>query len=169
MTRLSPAREDCGKVEPRVHERRVSARIHLADRRCLVGQLCSDPYNSDGRAASIIDRLNDAGETFLPLARKNEQYLLHKSNIVSVELGHAVIDIPLEDGLRELRINASLLTGSGYHGALYAHVPAGSRLLDYLNELAQAFIPIWTKHGVVLVNVDYIVSVVEDLAEDGGV
>lgn len=146
----------------RVAKRRVPVRVQLADQATHDGYLYADLYRLDGAAASVVDRLNDPLEDYLPLATGDEHLLLGKAAIVTVRVGIDQILIPTVEGAKALGVRIQLANRTGVEGTIHAILaPARSRALDYLNETAHRFIPLVSGNTATLVNRRYIVGMTE--------
>lgn len=143
-------------------KRRVAARVRLIDGRTLDGALYADVQRLDGTRASVVDRLHDAFERYIPLATEGRHVLLQKSAVVTVHLPGDEVEPPAADGVREFRVALGLAAGEPVRGRLFALLPpAQSRALDFLNRTAQPFVELASGDELVLVNTEHVVTVTE--------
>ena len=147
-----------------VPRREASARILLDDGRTLDGKVYLAVTGHDGRPETVWERLNDAGEEFVPVACGPDRFLLNKSGIITVTVSDeddAVHD-DTYDGARETPVRVSLAGGISLIGRLHIAMPQErSRVLDYLNA-APRFLPLHSPEGITLVHRRFIVSVRSD-------
>jgi hypothetical protein len=147
-----------------VPRREAGARILLDDGRTLEGQLFLATAGPDGRPETVWERLNDAGEEFVPMACGDDRFLLNKSGILTVTVPHGE-DALHEDegnGAKETPVRVSLAGGLSLLGRLHIAMPVErSRVLDYLNA-APRFLPLHSSEGITLVHRRFIVSVRSD-------
>jgi len=144
-----------------VAKRRVPVRIRTAEDLVLEGDLYADVQRLDGSKATIVDRLGDANEAYLPIASKKAHILLPKAAIVSILLPDGEVAAPCE-GAREHKVRFYLSKGPVVSGTIHTLLPpAQSRLLDYLNRSGDPFFAIRTDGGVVLVNRTFVARVEE--------
>lgn len=145
----------------RVPSRTIEGLVALEDGRELQGRLYVPVSGPDGRPARVLDRLNDDGERFIPLAvDAGRGLLVHKRWIRTVRLSEAEEAAPDdgEDGL-EVTVRVTLNGGQLLRGTFrYTMPPDHSRLMDFLND-APRFLPLLLPGEVVLINRDYIVCV----------
>ena len=147
-----------------VPRREAPARILLDDGRVLEGQLYLAVAGHDGRPETVGERLNDAGEEFLPMACGPDRFLLNKSGIITVTVPdeHDAVHEDEGNGARETAVRVSLAGGLSLIGRLHIAMPVErSRVLDYLNA-APRFLPLHAPGGVTLVHRRFIVSVRSD-------
>lgn len=147
-----------------VPRREAPARILLDDGRVLEGQLYLAVAGHDGRPETVGERLNDAGEEFLPMACGPDRFLLNKSGIITVTVpdGHDAVREDEGNGARETAVRVSLAGGISLIGRLHIAMPVErSRVLDYLNA-APRFLPLHSPAGITLVHRRFIVSVRSD-------
>ena len=146
-----------------VPQRRVAAIVHLADEEELEGVFYVAAIGPDGAPGRLVDLLNDATERFMPFSSSEETVLIHKSRIVSIELGTGdrEHESPESEFGHRLRIEVHLTSKGLVTGWLSYVMPLDSeRLRDYLNT-ARHFIPLYVGNELLLVNPRYIVSVRE--------
>lgn len=150
-----------------IPKRRVAVEVQLSDGETLIGQFYHDVQRADGTPGSLIDRLLDTREQYIPLATDNRHVLLNKSRIVTVQLrDHESQRAPRAAGARSLSVQIRLSTGSTVEGSIYALLPAArSRTLDYLNGSAGSFFPL---HGerIVLINNRHVMRVSETIRHE---
>ncbi|HEX6850927.1 MAG TPA: hypothetical protein VF139_05930, partial [Candidatus Polarisedimenticolaceae bacterium] len=156
----TPAPE--AKARPVVQRRRVPAVVHLTDATTIEGDLYAAVGEASPGGEPILERLNDPAERYLPLARGDRHFLLHKRNIRRVEL--ARVENPLEfgksDAVRSFRVEIALDSGESVRGLLESHERAAHhRTLDHLNDSAAGFLRLVKGAAVVYVNHDHVVSV----------
>jgi hypothetical protein len=150
----------------RVPQREFPVRITLVNGETLDGVLFAPATGPDGAPGRLVDRLNDAEEHFLPLARSGQAGLLQKGSVVAVHLDPVLGAAELHDGehAREVRIRVILETNLELEGDVnYTMPPEKGRILDYLNA-APRFVPLLTGEGTTLFNRERVVRV-EALAE----
>jgi len=144
-----------------VAKRRVPVRVRTSEDLVLEGDLYADVQRLDGSRATIVDRLGDANEAYLPIASKKAHILLPKASIVSILLPEGEVAPPCE-GAREHKVRFHLSKGPAVSGTIHTLLPpAQSRLLDYLNRSGDPFFTICTDGGAVLVNRTFVARVEE--------
>jgi hypothetical protein len=144
----------------RIPRRVVPVRLLLDDGRRLHGDLFVATVDGSD-FESLVRRLNDPEEDFVPLAVGDDRFLLQKAGIVSVEIDQAA---PTEEqpGVRFVTARLTLMGGTALLGRLRVEMPPErSRVLDYLNA-GPRFIPLWSPSGIILVQRRAIVSVRAD-------
>ena len=145
-----------------VAKRRVTVQVTLADRSMLDGALYAEPERLDGTRASLLDRLGDVRERFLPLAASDRHVLLHKDRILRIVLPAGELEPPRAAGARELGCELKLSDGAIVSGRFVAILSPAARMLDYLNGISAEFVPLYHPSGeVTLVHVRSIVAVTE--------
>ena len=147
-----------------VPRREAEASILLDDGRTLEGQLFLATTGPDGRPETIWERLNDAGEEFVPMACGRDRFLLNKSGILTVTVPREEDALHEDDGngAKEVAVRLTLTGGISLLGRLHIAMPVErSRVLDYLNA-APRFLPLHPPHGITLVHRRFIVSVRSD-------
>lgn len=70
----------------RVAKRRVDVHIRLADQRIIAGGFYTAGERLDGERGTVLDRLCDPREKYLPLAVDHSHVMLSKAQIVTVQL-----------------------------------------------------------------------------------
>jgi hypothetical protein len=144
----------------RIPRRAVSVRLLLDDGRRLEGGLYVAAGEGDDYE-SVLGRLNDPEEDFVPLAVGDDRVLLQKAGIVTAEIVE-LTTTPEPVGIRVVAARLSLMGGTALLGRLRVEMPPErARVLDYLNAAAR-FVPLWSDRGVVLVQRRAIVSVRAD-------
>ena len=113
--------------------------------------------------ANLVDRLDDRLEEYLPLAVNHAHLLLSKSNTVAIQLPLAEVAPPTVRGTRGFPVRFFLANGLQLEGVIYAVLPAAhSRVLDYLNRVAQRFVVLFGHSHATAINRRYVVGVVHD-------
>lgn len=151
----------------RVPKRRVPVQILLADTTTLEGAFYADVQRIDGTQATLLDRLRDPTEDYIPLATNDRHVLVRKSMIVTIGVANDELPRPRATGIGEFGVTMTLKGGSALMGSLFvvmAH--AHARALDYLNRTNEMFIPLYGESSSVLVNSEHVVTVTEHLAGD---
>lgn len=144
----------------RIPRRAVSVRLLLDDGRRLEGGLYVAAGDGDDYE-SVLGRLNDPEEDFVPLAVGDDRFLLQKAGIVTAELLNFP-EPPDPVGARVVAARFSLMGGTALLGHLHVEMPPErARVIDYLNA-APRFVPLWSDRGVMLVQRRAIVSVRAD-------
>jgi hypothetical protein len=142
------------KVETRVW-------ILLDDGRTLEGCLFTAAIGPGGGPETVLDRLNDRSEDFLPLAADGDRFLINKSGIISVQVpgGEGVIGAEEAEAAREVPVRISLIGGMSLLGRFVITMPAErARVLDYLNA-APRFVPLLGEGMTTLVQKRFVVTV----------
>ncbi len=146
----------------RVVKRVVPVRIRLADDSLREGHLYGDVQRLDGGPATILDRLDDPCEAFLPLATGGTHVLVSKSRAMTVEIRPGEITAPATQGATTLQVEILLSNGEILNGRIHAVLPPAScRALDFLNRLSSKFLCLFRDDEAVLVNREYVVAVTE--------
>ena len=144
----------------RVPKVETNVRILLDDGRTIEGSLFTATIGPNGGPESVLDRLLDSSEEFLPLATGDDRLLLNKGGIILAEAPiDAVGEDLLEDGAKEVLVRMTLSGGTSLLGRLAIRMPAGrARVLDYLNA-APRFVPLLGDRRVSLIHKRFIVTV----------
>ena len=146
----------------RVAKRRVSVQVQLSNGLRHEGHLYVDQYCRNGNPATVIDRLNDPLEDYLPLATEDTHILINKDALVTVELDADEVNMPDVEGTSRLRMHLLLSNGVTVAGEIHAVLsPAHSRVLDYLNSTSDRYIALNADGGSILVNRKRILSATE--------
>lgn len=135
-------------------------RILLDDGRSIDGDIFTAALGRDGEPESVLERLLDPEEEFIPLACGDDWLLLNKSGIILVEAPpDAAGREPDEDGAKRVPVRLSLAGGTSLVGRLAVRMPPGrARVVDYLNA-SPRFVPILGDNRVKLVQKGFIVTV----------
>ncbi len=141
------------KVETRV-------RILLDDGRTLDGSIFTSVTGPLGGPETILERLVDPAEEFLPLACGEDRLLLNKTGIILVQCpADAVGPAAGAQGAKEVPVRVSLAGGTSLLGRLSIRMPPErARVLDYLNS-APRFVPLLGDRDVTLIQKHFIVTV----------
>jgi hypothetical protein len=144
----------------RVPKVETSVRILLDDGRTIEGTIFTATLGPGGGPETVLDRLLDATEEFLPIAVGDERLLLNKGGIILAEAPlDAVGGELLEEGAKEVLVRITLAGGTSLLGRLAIRMPAGrTRVLDYLNA-APRFLPLLGDRRASLVHKRFIVTV----------
>lgn len=146
-----------------VPQRKVAARLHLADGQDLEGLFFVPATGPDGAPGRLLDQLNRQAERFLPFAVDDATVLVHKERIVSIELGPAdqQHEAPVSEFGHRRRIGVSLVARGAVAGWLHYVMPLDQeRLRDYLNTVT-GFLALHAGDKLVLINPHFIASVSE--------
>ena len=144
-----------------VPTREVPARVLLDDGRLLECGIYAAAAGPSGHAESLLDRLNNADEEFVPVSSDNDSFLLNKSGVVTVELLEPRREFDLLDleAGREMPVRLSLTGGLSLLGWFQVSMPPGrSRVMDFLNA-APRFVVLLGEDKLTLIQRNYIVSV----------
>ena len=137
----------------------VSVRLLLQDGNEFNGSLFSSSIRAGGRPGSILDRLNDSSEKFVPFAFAAQSSLVNKSRIVWIELATSDEQQPESDVATQCRVTLTLTNGLLVEGWVrYELPPERQRLLDFLNS-AGDFVAIFDDQHTTLVNLASVVRV----------
>jgi hypothetical protein len=141
------------KVETRV-------RILLDDGRTLDGSVFTSVTGPRGGPETILDRLTDDSEEFVPLACGEDRLLLNKTGIILLQCPHdALGPADYVQGSKEVPVRISLAGGTSLVGRLAIRMPPErARVLDYLNS-SPRFLPLLGEQQVTLVQKHFIVTV----------
>jgi len=144
----------------RVPKNETRVRILLDDGRTLDGSIFTSLTGPLGGPETILDRLTDASEEFLPLACGDDRLLLNKTGIILVQCpAEAVGSAAGEQGAKEVPVRVSLAGGTSLLGRLSIRMPPErARVLDYLNS-APRFVPLLGEREVTLIQKHFIVTV----------
>jgi hypothetical protein len=143
----------------RVPLQEVSARLLLQDGNEFDGSLFNSSIGAGGRPGSLVDRLNDRSEKFVPFAYAAQSSLVNKSRIVWIELATSDEAQPENDGAIQCRVTLTLTNGLLVEGWVrYELPPERQRLLDYLNS-AGDFVAVFDDQHTTLVNLAAVVRV----------
>jgi len=144
-----------------VVKRRVPVRIRTAEDVVLEGDLYADIQRLDGSQATIVDRLCDTTEAYLPIALSDTHVLLPKATIISALLPEGEVPGPCDGALGHV-VRFHLAKGPAISGTIHTlQPPAHARLLDYLNGSVNPFLLIRTDAGDMLVNRAFVARVEE--------
>jgi hypothetical protein len=145
----------------RVPVRQVDVRAVLDDGRQIEGAMFTALATPSSGSETVLDRLNESGQEFIPIARGRDRFLLNKAGIVFVELPveAAELDRDGSNAAKKRTVRLSLAGGLALLGQFLIVMPAErSRVLDYLNA-APRFLPLLGDGKVALVHKAFIVSV----------
>ncbi len=144
----------------RVPKNETRVRILLDDGRSLDGSIYTSLAGPLGGPETILDRLTDPAEEFLPLACGEDRLLLNKTGIILVQCpAEAIGGAAGEQGAKEVPVRVSLAGGMGLVGRLSIRMPPErARVLDYLNA-APRFVPLLGERDVTLIQKHFIVTV----------
>jgi len=132
----------------------------LDDGRTLECEIYTATSGTGGGPQSVLERLNDGGEEFIPVALGEDRYLLNKSGIVSVEIDGSEDSGEVDaDAGRHVPVRLSLTGGMSMLGRFHIVMPPQqSRVIDYLNQ-APRFTALLGENKVTFVQRSYIVTV----------
>jgi hypothetical protein len=138
----------------------TQVRILLDDGRTLDGSIFTSVTGPRGGPETVLDRLTDASEEFLPLACGDDRLLLNKTGIILVQCPPDALGPDADErGAKEVPVRVSLAGGTSVLGRLAIRMPpARARVLDYLNS-APRFVPLLGERQVTLVQKHFIVTV----------
>ena len=141
------------KIETRV-------RILLDDGRTLDGSVFTSVTGPHGGPETILDRLTDPTEEFVPLACGEDRLLLNKTGIILVQCPPDALGPEADEkGAKEVPVRISLAGGTSLLGRLAIRMPPErARVLDYLNS-APRFVPLLGERQVTLVQKHFVVTV----------
>ncbi len=144
----------------RVPKLETRVRILLDDGRSLEGSIYTSVTGPLGGPETILDRLADASEEFLPLACGEDRLLLNKTGIILVQCPVESVGSAIgEEGAKEVPVRVSLAGGTSLVGRLSIRMPPErARVLDYLNA-APRFVPLLGESDVTLIQKHFIVTV----------
>ena len=144
----------------KVPKNETSVRILLDDGRTLDATIFTSLTGPRGGPETILDRLTDSTEEFIPVACGEDRLLLNKTGIILI---HCPLDVARQEGIevgaRETPVRISLAGGTSLLGRLAIRMPPErARVLDYLNS-APRFVLLLGETQVTLVQKHFIVSV----------
>ncbi len=144
----------------RVPKLETRVRILLDDGRTLDGVLFTSVTGPLGGPETILERLADPAEEFLPLACGDDRLLLNKTGIILVQCPAEALGAAVgEQGAKEAAVRVSLAGGTSLLGRLSMRMPPErARVLDYLNA-APRFVPLFGERDVTLIQKHFIVTV----------
>lgn len=144
----------------KVPRNEVQVRILLDDGRMIEGTIYTATVGPNGGPETVLDRLLDPSEEFLPLAAGTDRLLLNKGGILLVEIPpEAAGKTDFEEGAKEVLVRVTLAGGTSLLGKLAIRMPEeSSRVLDYLNA-APRFLPVLGERRIALLQKRFIVSV----------
>lgn len=144
----------------RIPRDQTQVRILLDDGRMIEGAIFTAAAGPNGSPETVLDRLLDPAEEFLPLAVGTDRLLLNKGGILLVEVPpEAAADLVPEEGATAVLVRVTLAGGTSLLGRLAIQMPQErSRVLDYLNA-APRFLPVLGEQRVALLQKRFIVSV----------
>jgi len=135
-------------------------RILLDDGRTLDGTMFTSVTGPHGGPETILDRLADPSEEFVPLACGDDRLLLNKRGIILLQCSFDAIGPPPDRPIgKEVLVRMSLAGGTSILGRLDIRMPPErARVLDYLNS-APRFVPLLGDQQVTVVQKNFIVTV----------
>jgi hypothetical protein len=144
----------------RVPKVETPVRILLDDGRTLDGGIFTSASGPHGGPETVMDRLADPAEEFLPVACGNDRMLINRRGIVFVRCSREAVGADAdEEGARLEPVRMSLTLGMSLVGRLVIRMPPErARVLDYLNS-APRFVPLLGEGEITLVQKHFIVSV----------
>lgn len=154
-----------------VPKKKVRVRVRLMNKAILNGQIYVATKTNRGSSEQVVDRLNDTTEKFLPFAMEDRHILLNKANIITVEVSGSAAEgeKPYSAGLDHFDLEFWAPDGAEVPGRAYALVePAHSRALDVINRTTSQFISLAQQDRVVIVNLAYVVAILEKSASGDG-
>lgn len=143
----------------RIEKQRLAVALSFQDGSSVHGHIFvqPSPYGYNGHEAPID--LFNAEDPFLPLELDDGVVLLvAKRRVVEV----SGVEPGDEDDLRlasmrSVTLELTLAGGLVRHGSVLLEMPsARPRLLDFLNQLSERFLPLYTDGGIVLINAQMI-------------
>ena len=146
-----------------VPSRETSSRVLLDDGRVLECGIFTAAAGPHGHPQSVLERLNDGDEEFIPVTSGDDRFLLNKSGIMTIDVLDVHKEIELDgldwDAGREVPVRLSLTGGVSLLGRFHIVMPPErSRVVDFLNS-APRFVLLRGEERVTLVQRNYIVSV----------
>jgi len=146
--------------EYQVPKRRVRSRVLLDDGRILDCDVFTAVSSPDGRPQTVMERLNEPDDEFLPVACGEDRFLLNKSGIVTVQTTEPEELKGLDPKAgRQVPVRLSLTGGISLLGRFHIVMPPEqSRVIDFLNR-SPRFLPMLGEDKVTLVQRSYIVAV----------
>jgi len=146
----------------RVVKRKIGVRILLTDKRVIDGEFYAAEEHLNGQPGTVLDRLRDPREKYLPLAADDRHVMLSKAQIVTVRLKEDDVGRPQALSVSEFRILIDMTIGPRLEASFFAlSRPARARVLDHLNYAKEAFFPIFQDDCAILVNANHVVAVAE--------
>jgi hypothetical protein len=144
----------------KVPKTETEVRILLDDGRTIDGSIFTSVTGPHGGPETILERLTDASEEFVPLACGADRLLLNKSGIILLQCPlDALASADLGQGAKEVPVRISLAGGTSLVGRLAIRMPPErARVLDYLNS-APRFVPLLGEQQITLVQKHFIVTV----------
>ncbi|HKQ61298.1 MAG TPA: hypothetical protein VJS92_08390 [Candidatus Polarisedimenticolaceae bacterium] len=134
--------------------------VRLADGRSLQGELYAAIQDKEHPEGSVLERLNEASESYLPLALADRHLLLARHAIVSVAVRAA--DVERAVPRHVFTVEMGLTDGQRLQGKLHSLADVRyQRTLDHLNEIGRRFVALHRDEDVVYVNGAYVVLVQE--------
>jgi len=151
----------------RIPRREVHVELTLISGRDMTGVMYASNTDRAGHPGSLLDRLNNESENFIPLVLEDERYLIRKDQIVRVKIarGEGAPEMGGDVAPIERLVRLDLKEGESLKGLIRYRMPVGrTRLLDLLNA-RPGFIPLFGSDQVELVNFKSVVRVL-DLSPD---
>jgi len=145
----------------RVPQRKVQVVVHMTHGEPLIGHLFVPNEGPGGAAMRVSDRLTEPGDRFLALVQGDNSRLISRHMILRVELlNEEDADSELEPGAGEpVPATCHLADGSEVEGTLsFAMPPGRERLIDYLNDRPDGFVPLRTGRTLSLVHLWQVVD-----------
>ena len=145
----------------RVPQRKVRVVVHLTRGDPLVGKLFMPAEGPGGKPMRLSDRLAEPGDRFLALVQEDNSRLISRHLIVRVEfLDDADAEFEVEPGAGEpVLVGCRLADGTTLEGTLaFAMPPGRERLIDYLNDQPDGFVPLRAGRTLSLVHLRQVVD-----------
>lgn len=143
----------------RIEKQRLALSVVFQDGSAVHGHIFvqPSPYGRNGHEAPID--LFNAEDPFVPVELADGRVLLVAKKRVVQVVG---IELDEEDdarlaSMRSAELEVTLVGGLVRHGSVLLELPsARPRLLDFLNQQSERFLPLHTDDGVVLINAQMI-------------
>jgi hypothetical protein len=151
------------EVSPRhVPRRRLPVHLQLSDGRVVVGEAYV-AIGGAGHEERLLDRLNDSGEHFLPIAVDGRHLLVRKMSVVSAwTTDMNEVQAEAEAPRRDILVEVVTSRGPVLEGHLRTEgASPNDRALDVLNGLTAPFVALLSPGGIALVNTGHVVAVLE--------
>jgi hypothetical protein len=154
----------------RIPRREVHVELVLRGGQEMAGVLYASNTDRGGHPGSLLERLNNESENFIPLVLKDERYLIRKEHIVLIKVarGEGAPETNHDVAPIEKLVRLDLTDGTSLEGLVRYRMPVGrTRLLDLLNA-RPGFIPLFGSEQVQLVNFKMVIRVL-DLSTDANI
>jgi hypothetical protein len=144
----------------KVPKNETRVRILLDDGRTLDAGIFTSATGPRGGPETVLDRLADPTDEFLPVACGEDRMLLNRKGIIFVQCPRDAVGSEADEAdARLVPVRVSLAGGMNLVGRLVIRMPPErARVLDYLNA-APRFVPLLGEREVTLVQKHFVVSV----------